>query len=131
MALRVLAVLLTGAPGPDEAAALLEECTRLEKVADDATAAATAATGARRAAEKARDEWRTTVAQARSELSTARDQLAHLGAPAVDGTDIAAAWTTLTIWATAPAQQRTVDLTQADKDATKSARKLRCQIMAA
>jgi DNA repair protein SbcC/Rad50 len=79
------------------------------KKADEALTLAQKEARARRAALSAAEQARKSLAeeerQARAELSSARDSLVPLGAPAIDA-DLAAAWETLTGWAQAQYAQR-------------------------
>jgi len=128
--LETLHRLLIGSPTPEQALALLEECTALEEALAAATAVARAATTARRTAETDRDEWREKAAAARIALARARDHLVPLGAPAADEVDLAEAWKSLTTWATKQAGQRIADVAKAAAAEAEAARALAKQIAA-
>jgi exonuclease SbcC len=85
-------------PGPDEVAAGLRECTRLEAAVNDAGTALEEARTTLTVAEREAVAWRTSVAEARRTLGRARDSVVHLGAPAVDDVDVHAAWHALISW---------------------------------
>ncbi|HET9140099.1 SMC family ATPase, partial [Actinophytocola sp.] len=94
-----LAAELRGAPPADEVDAALEHRQAAESAADRAR---TAAGAARRAVEQARaerDALRAEEQQAWSALRDRRDAVVALGAPAVDGADLATAWRDLLAWA--------------------------------
>jgi DNA repair protein SbcC/Rad50 len=101
-----LETLLANRPSADEARNLLEECECLEAAASRARLQAQVAANARQAAEQDRDALRVEHEQARIALHRARDGLIELGAPAVDGADIARAWATLTAWSGEQANER-------------------------
>jgi exonuclease SbcC len=89
------------APGETDVAAAIDAIIK----ADEALALAQKEARARRAALAAAEKTRQSLAEeerhARAELSGARDSLVRLGAPAIDDSDLAAAWETLTSWAQA------------------------------
>ncbi|WP_198680909.1 AAA family ATPase [Lentzea terrae] len=64
------------------------------------------------------------VVQARRELSRARDPLASLGAPQLDGDDLLTAWTTLVDWATAQAHTLAEQLDEVTAMSTQAERTL-------
>ena len=73
------------------------------------------------AAERARDALAAEEQRAWAQLSSIRDTLVALGAPAVatgTGQDLAAAWTTLSGWATAQAEARAATLPQLQEAAS-------------
>jgi len=59
-------------------------------------------------------------AQARTALNAARDPLVSLGAPSVDGLDLADAWHALATWSGQMAQARAKLLEQAEREASKA-----------
>lgn len=68
---------------------------------------------ARRTLDDARTQLRAAdqgLGQARAQLTATRDPLVAVGAPAIDGVDVAAAWERLTAWADDRAQQVRTDL---------------------
>lgn len=65
------------------------------------------------------------MTDARTHLRTARDPMVQLGAPAVDDTDLLAAWTQLVEWARAAAGERTAHLAQSEQNAARLAAALR------
>jgi DNA repair protein SbcC/Rad50 len=89
------------APGETDVTASIEAITK----ADEALTRAQKEARARRTALSAAEQTRKSLAeeekQARAELSGARDSLVPHGAPAIDDSDLAAAWETLTGWAQA------------------------------
>ncbi|ODU03706.1 MAG: hypothetical protein ABS81_13000 [Pseudonocardia sp. SCN 72-86] len=116
-----LVAALADAPAPDEIARTLDRIDALDaaaRVAADALrtahAAAADATAASAAAERS-------AAAAWDELRGARDPLVVLGAPAVAGDDLVAAWETLAGWAAAAAAERGTRLA-AQRDAVTAAR---------
>jgi len=90
---------LADAPSEADVAASIHTIT----VADEALTLAQKEAKSRRtalsAAEKTRKSLTEEERRARAELSSARDSLVLLGAPAIDDSDLAAAWETLTGWA--------------------------------
>jgi exonuclease SbcC len=97
---------LAGAPGETDVAASIEAITK----ADATLALAQTEARARRAALSAAETTRRSLAdeerQARAELSSTRDSLVPLGVPAIEDTDLAAAWDALTGWARSQHAQR-------------------------
>ena len=91
--------------------------------ADDAVASTRAETTSRQvelaAAEKSRASLVAAEQQAWSELSTARDKLVALGAPAVGTADLAAAWTSLMSWAESEREHRDKQLPELTETAAK------------
>ena len=90
---------LAGAPSAEQVDADLARLDVLEASARDADAALRAARAARTAAEEAAEAVRREVAAGWEALRAARDPLVALGAPAVAGDDLAAAWSALVTWA--------------------------------
>jgi exonuclease SbcC len=94
-----LSATLTQAPGEAEVLASLEAIlctdTDLSRAHKEAQAARITVTQA----EKARESLGAEEGQARYLLASTRDAVVQLGAPAIEGADLAAAWETLTGWA--------------------------------
>ena len=97
---------LTGAPSLEQADAELARRDELEVSARTADAALRRARSARSAADDAADDVRREVAAGWEALRGARDPLVGLGAPAVLGDDLAAAWSALASWAHREAAER-------------------------
>ena len=102
--------LLTDAPAAAEAAAQLDRCARLEAEARRAGENLVAARTARATAEASSAQWLAQAAQARRELSAARDRLVPLGAPELDDAGLAAGWAALLAWALEQARLRAAEL---------------------
>jgi exonuclease SbcC len=98
--------LLAGRPDPAETQLLLAERERLESAAQHARDDAQDAGAARQAAEKVRDLVQVEQQRARTALHAARDPLIGLGAPPVDGSDLAETWGRLTAWARDAVERR-------------------------
>jgi DNA repair protein SbcC/Rad50 len=90
---------LAGAPSETDIAASIEAITKADETLSLAQKEARARRTALSAAEKTRKSLADEERQARAELSTARDSLVPLGAPAIEDTDLDAAWEALTGWA--------------------------------
>jgi DNA repair protein SbcC/Rad50 len=108
---------LAGGPTDAEAAGELERIDALEAAARAADSALRKARGAARAAATALDAVEAQVARAWDALRGARDPLVPLGAPAVSGADLLAAWTALAAWAAREAAIREERLAVAVADA--------------
>ena len=89
---------LVGAPSAEKVDADLARLDVLEASARDADAALRAARAARAAAEQAAEAVGREVTAGWEALRAARDPLVALGAPAVAGDDLAAAWSALITW---------------------------------
>jgi exonuclease SbcC len=94
------------APAETDVAASIDAITKADEVLTLAQKEARARRAALSAAEQARKSLAEEERQARAELSSARDSLVPLGAPAIADADLAAAWETLTGWAQAQHAQR-------------------------
>ena len=90
---------LAGAPSAEKVDADLARLDVLEASARDADAALRATRAARTAAEEAAEAVGREVTAGWEALRAARDPLVALGAPAVAGDDLAAAWSALVTWA--------------------------------
>ena len=90
---------LVGAPSAEQVDADLARLDVLEASARDADATLRAARAARTAAEEAAEAVGREVTAGWEALRAARDPLVALGAPAVAGDDLAAAWSALVTWA--------------------------------
>ena len=101
---------LAGAPSPEQVDADLARRDELEASARTADAVLRRARTARAAADDAADEVRREVASGWEALRGARDPLVALGAPAVLGDDLAAAWSALASWAQREAAERAARL---------------------
>ena len=97
---------LAGAPSAEQVDADLARLDVLEASARDADAALRAARAARTAAEEAAEAVGREVTAGWEALRAARDPLVALGAPAVAGDDLAAAWSALVTWAAEEAADR-------------------------
>jgi len=93
------AALLADAPSEPEVGGLLEAIAVADERLGRTRAAAREARSAASAAEQLRDSLAGEERQALAALSSTRDSVVQLGAPAVDGGDLAAAWDALTAWA--------------------------------
>jgi len=102
--------LLRDAPDEAEVAERLELRDQLEAAAAEAGKALLDARGKRTAQEQTLDGLQRDGDTARRALSAARDRVVALGAPAVDGLGILAAWTELATWAASLAGQRDRDI---------------------
>jgi exonuclease SbcC len=89
-----------------------------------ASPAAQAARSALNSAEQERAGLQAGEQRALAGLSAARDLLVHLGAPGVDGADLAAAWATLTTWARDQHRERVAHLGEVDLAAGAASAKL-------
>jgi exonuclease SbcC len=94
----VVAVLAEAPPAPEVESALADR-TAADAAVEQARAAVRAGRTAVTAARRQRDTLRDEEQRAWSGLRAARDRFVALGAPAVDGSDLAAAWQTLLAWA--------------------------------
>ncbi|MBW0115277.1 AAA family ATPase [Pseudonocardia abyssalis] len=115
---------LDGAPSDADAARSLERRSVLEDAARTSDAALRSARAALRAAEREAAQVADEVGAAWSALRAARDPLVPLGAPAVTGDDLRAAWDRLAGWASDAAADRRTAWTAADA-AARSARESR------
>ncbi|MGH3763619.1 MAG: AAA family ATPase [Pseudonocardiaceae bacterium] len=105
------------APPDAEAEAALHRLDALDKAVRRTDAELRAARGARSTAEARLVAVSRDVAAAWAALHTARDPLVVLGAPAVTGDGLLAAWTALTGWATAATARRDGELPHAESAA--------------
>jgi DNA repair protein SbcC/Rad50 len=105
------------APPDAEAQAALRRLDALDDVVRRADAELRAARGARSATDAQLAEVGRAVATAWAALYAARDPLVVLGAPAVIGDDLLAAWTALAGWATAAIARRDGELSDAQSAA--------------
>ena len=101
-----IAAVLADASSESEVRALLEAIAVADQRVGKARAAARDARTAAAAAERQRAGLDEEERRARAALGSMRDSVVQLGAPAVDGGDLAAAWDALTAWATAQAGER-------------------------
>ncbi|HEV7649474.1 MAG TPA: SMC family ATPase [Actinophytocola sp.] len=90
---------LRGAPAAEDVDKQLGEREAADAAADRARAAARAARTAVEQAQRERAALRDEEQRAWSSLRASRDAFVALGVPAVEGTDLAAAWDTLLAWA--------------------------------
>jgi exonuclease SbcC len=114
--LEKLSAALTGVPSEADVLAELEAIGRADAALSQARQEAQASRTAVTEAEKARGSLAEEEGQARARLASTRDSVVQLGAPAIDGTDLAVAWETLTSWA--QAQHAEFSKRQPDLDAT-------------
>ncbi len=108
---------LESAPTDVEAQAALHRLDALDEAVHRADAELRSTRGARSAADAQLAEVGRAVATAWDALHAARDPLVVLGAPAVTGDDLLAAWTALTGWATAAIARRDGELPDAQSAA--------------
>ncbi len=112
--LTALTTQLDGAPPPAELATAIANREAADK---ELAAARKTARDARAAAKAATDERAALVAteqRAWSALRASRDRFVAAQAPAVEGTDLAAAWQTLVGWAATQRDQRTAEAAELD-----------------
>ncbi|MFE0732993.1 AAA family ATPase [Streptomyces antibioticus] len=114
--LSTLETLLAQAPPEAELPALFEECARLEAAVETATTQANHTRTTTKAAAAEQDKWREHTAKARSVLAASRDTVAALSPPSLDTDDLAAAWSTLTGWASRQISDRQTAIARADTD---------------
>jgi exonuclease SbcC len=110
---------LHDAPPPAEVTAALERRQAADLAADRARAAARAARTVVERAQRDRTALREEEQRAWAALREQRDRFVSLGAPAVEGADLAAAWQGLLTWADEQRAERTVraaDLDAAERD---------------
>ena len=104
--LEKIAALVADAPSDAD----VTQSLRAIAVADETLRQARKEVATRRAEAAAADKARSALfgaeRQARADLHSARDSVVPLGAPAVSDSDLAAAWDTLTAWATAGLAER-------------------------
>lgn len=112
-----LDTLLDQAPPEDELPALFEECARIEAAVTKATADAAHTRETAKAAAAKQEQWQDRTAKARSVLTNSRDTVAALNPPSLDTDDLAAAWATLTGWASRSVSDRQAATARADSDA--------------
>ncbi|TQM10707.1 AAA family ATPase [Pseudonocardia kunmingensis] len=122
-----LRAVLQDAPPDAEAAAALERLDTLETAVRTADAQLRSARAALRAAEQTVGEVEREVAAGWAALRAARDPLVPLGAPALTGDALLAAWEELAGWARQEAQSRVARLGAA-ADAATEARQARDRI---
>jgi DNA repair protein SbcC/Rad50 len=104
--LEKLSTTLTEAPGEEDVLASLEAIGNADTVLSEAQHQAQASRSAVAKAEELRSSLTEEERQARATLASARDSVIRLGAPAIEGGDLAAAWETLTTWAQAGYAER-------------------------
>ena len=108
-----LGQLLQGAPDEDQVTAQLALRDKLEAAAADAEQRLLKDRAGRTDAQRAMTGLEQAESAARARLSAARDPVVRLGAPALGGTGIAAAWTALVTWSAREASARDGDITSA------------------
>ena len=101
-----LSATLTEAPGEADVLASLEAIARTDADLSQARQQAQAARAAVTEAEKARTFLGEEEGRALTGLARTRDSVVQLGAPAIEGADLATAWETLTGWAQAQHAER-------------------------
>jgi exonuclease SbcC len=101
-----LSAALTEAPGEADVLAALEAIARTDADLSQARQQAQAARAAVTEAENARSSLRDEEGRARAGLARTRDSVVQMGAPAIEGADLATAWETLTGWAQAQHAER-------------------------
>lgn len=117
--LEKLSATLTEAPGEAEVLASLEAISHADAALSQAQQEARARRAAVTEAEKIRSSLTEEEKRARAKLTSTRDSVVQLGAPAVEDTDLATAWATLTSWALAQYTERS--RRQPDLDTTAAA----------
>jgi DNA repair protein SbcC/Rad50 len=96
-----------------EVSTTLQARHELDETADTAAAAVETARAQLHSAQTVLEQAETQIAAARNALHAVRDPLVGLGAPSVDDTNLATAWTHLATWAAGQAQTRALELTEA------------------
>jgi exonuclease SbcC len=104
--LQKLSATLAESPGEAEVLASLEEISHADAALSQAQQEARARRAAVTEAEKIRSSLTEEEKRARAKLTSTRDSVVQLGAPAVEDTDLATAWATLTSWALAQHTER-------------------------
>ena len=104
-----------------EISASLQARHDLDETANTAAAAIETARAQLHTAQTALEQAETQIAAARNALHAARDPLVGLGAPSVDDTTLATAWTHLATWAAGQANVRATELTEARQAAQATA----------
>ncbi|MEU9456754.1 SMC family ATPase [Streptomyces sp. NPDC048277] len=112
-----LDTLLDQAPPEDELPTLFEECARLEAAVKTATADVGHTREKAKSMAAEQEQWQDRTARARSALTTSRDTVAALNPPSLDTDDLAAAWATLTGWASRSGSDRQAATARAEADA--------------
>jgi exonuclease SbcC len=112
-----LARVLADASSESEVGALLEAIAVADQRSGKARAAAREARSAAAAAGLARTGLGEEEGRAWAALGSVRDTVVQLGAPAVDGSDLAAAWESLAGWAAQQSAQRATRLADVDEAA--------------
>lgn len=118
-----LAAELRDAPTAEDVDKQLAEREAADAAADRARAAARAARTAVEQAQKDRAALRDEEQRAWSSLRASRDAFVALGVPAVDGTDLAAAWDALLAWA----KERRTELETSADELEEAERELRAK----
>jgi DNA repair protein SbcC/Rad50 len=119
-----VAAALAGAPAQADVAASLEAIAVADERLVSARAAARAAREAAAAADRARTSLGDEEQRARAALGAARDSVVQFGAPAADGSDLAAAWAALTGWAKVQREERSRRRPELDADADAARREV-------
>ena len=101
-----LSAVLAGAPSEADVVGSLEAIIKADQTLSQAQKEARTRRAELSAAEKTRSSLGDQEKQARAELSRFRDSVVRLGAPAIEDTDLATAWETLTAWARAEHAER-------------------------
>jgi DNA repair protein SbcC/Rad50 len=107
---------LAEAPSEADVVAALEAITKADQTLGQAQQEARTGRAELSTVEKMRSSLGEEEARARAELSRSRDSVVRLGAPAIEDTDLADAWETLTSWARVQHADRS--RRQPDLDAT-------------
>jgi DNA repair protein SbcC/Rad50 len=109
------ALVMADAPSEDELTRVLDAIAAADETLGEARVQAAGRQTELTAAERSRDALATAEQRAWAQLSSSRDTLVPLGAPAIAtgvGHDLAAAWTTLSGWAAGEAEDRAATLPQ-------------------
>ena len=109
--LRELSTTLSGLPGDQEAAALLEELDLLEAAAEKSGKELLTARSKQQLADLAVSEFTTEVDAGWATLRSVRDRLVQYGAPELPAGSLANAWNVLVTWAHHEAGARQTDVT--------------------
>jgi exonuclease SbcC len=104
--IKKLSVTLAEAPGEADVLASLEAIVHADTDLGQAHQEAQAARAAVTKAESARSSLGEEERRARAGLASSRDSVVQMGAPAIEGADLATAWDMLTIWAQAQHVER-------------------------
>ena len=117
-----LSATLAEAPGEADIAASLEAIIKADETLSQAQKAARTRRAEFSEAEKKRSSLNDEERDARAEFRRSRDSVVRLGAPAIEDTDLATAWETLTAWAQVQHAERSKQQPDLDTTAATSKR---------